>query len=149
MSEFFGNFSEFSGNSLGIVWGCIVWGFWFGIFLWIRWDFFWNFVWILWEFQIANADWHKVVNVTWIEAIFDLRRDKDRTNQILRSTLARSRLKRLSITLHQITAFYQNIFATIKVFWELEIENTKGQLISKEVWIFHYSQKWAKKFLPQ
>ena len=100
--EFFGNslgvlwefFWEFFGNSLGIVWGCIVWGFWFGKFLWILWDFFWIFLWVLWEFQIANTYWHKVVNVTWIDAIFDLRRDKDRTNQILRSALARSRLKR-------------------------------------------------------
>ena len=98
--EFFGNsFGNSLGNSLGIVWWFTVRGFLFGNFLGILWEFFGIYLRILWNFfgnslGISNFKcWHKVVNVTWIEAIFDLRRDKDRTNQILRSTLARSRLK--------------------------------------------------------
>ena len=40
------------------------------------------------------ALWHKIENMTWNDAIFDWRRDRTRTrNQILRSALARSRLK--------------------------------------------------------
>ena len=78
--EFLGDFGDFFGNSLRIVWGCIVD---LGFF----WEFFRNFIGILSEFYwnslgISNCKcWHKVVNVTWNDANFDWRGDKDKDNK--------------------------------------------------------------------
>ena len=101
---FLGNLWEFCGTSLEIVWGCMV-GFWFGIFwpisvsenvlviskgiLWKFSKFFANIFLIFWElfgnlleilvefFENFKLHWHKVVKVTWNDAIFDLMTDKD------------------------------------------------------------------------
>ena len=91
--EFFQNFWEFFGNSLGIFWE-----FW-GNSLRILWEFFWkffgNFLGNLWECSVGgfwfvgnslgilNCKWWlKVVNVTWIDAIFDWRTYKTQGQQI-------------------------------------------------------------------